>query len=65
MLTLEETFVSDSLRIWNILQPVFFAVYAQMRESEIKTSRSGRLCEDAACGIHLCRNESSDVRKRL
>ena len=43
----------------------FFAVYAQMRESEIKTSRSGRLCGDAACGILLCRNESSDVRKRL
>ena len=65
MLTLEETFVSDSLRIWNILQQALFAVYAQMRESEIKTSRSGHLCGDAACGILLCRNESSDVRKRL
>lgn len=64
MLTLEETFFRNRYES-GTFAPGWFAVYAQMPESEIKTSRSGRLCGDAACGILLCRNESCDVRKRL
>ena len=65
MLTLGERLFFGFVTNPEHFAPGLFAIYAQMPESEIKSSLSGRLSGDATCGILLCRNESSDVRKRL